>query len=267
MLSTGSGSFSCSGEIRIASTSPAMASRVPCLANAHPRRGGRTIFAGASPGALGADARDGGARGARLGPDRPLGDRPAASGALPCARPGRARGGNRHRLLDAPHGRAARERPRRNARAGPRARGAGPRLPRARRGGRPRRDRRGRRSRDAAEPRGPVRRAVRGRQQGRVRALHRAGGAEALRAGAHGGGQPADERRGGAARGRRDVVEPRLARLRAPAQQRADQLGATGWRACFPLATGSAWLLSAPSRLPAGFAPRRGHGGPSASSP
>ena len=164
-------------------------------------------------------------------PDRALGDRPPARGALPGARPGRPRGGHGDRLLDAAHGRAARARARGHARARSRARRAGARLPRARRRGRPRGDRRGRRARDAAGPRGPVRPPVRRREQGRVRALHRACRVEALRAGADGRGQPADERRGGAARGRGDPLE-----LRTRSPRRADSTAScsarSDWLAC-----------------------------------
>ena len=81
-----------------------------------------------------------------------------------------------------------------------------------------------------AGPRRPVRPPVRRRKQGRVRPLHRAGGAEALRARADGGGQPADERRGGAPRGRRDVVEPG-----SPASARhlnSELLSSERWLAC-----------------------------------
>ena len=203
----------------------------PASRHAHPRRGGRALSAGPSPRALRGDARDGGARRARLGADRPLGDRPPARGALPGARPGGARGGHGDRLLDAAHGGAARARARGHAGARPRARRPGALVPGARRGGRPRRDRRGRRARDAAGTRRPVRPAVRGRQQGRVRPLHRAGGVEALGARADGGGQPADERRGGAARGRRDPLELRT-RSRPRAASTASCSRSERWLAC-----------------------------------
>ena len=80
--------------------------------------------------ALRDDGRDGGAGRARGRADRALGGRPLPRHPLPRARPGGARGGHGDRVLHAPHGRAARARPRGHPGARPRARRPGARVPR-----------------------------------------------------------------------------------------------------------------------------------------
>ena len=145
---------------------------------------------------------------ARRSADRGLGGRAPACHPRPRARSPGPGGGHRHRLLHAPHRRSAARGKGRDTRTRSRARGAGPGLPRARRRIRPRGDRGGGCPRHHSRARGPVRPALRGRLQGRVRALHRAGRAEALGRRPAGDRQPAHVRRGGRAEGAETRWDP-----------------------------------------------------------
>ena len=232
----------------------------PASRHAHPRRGGRALFARPAPGALAGDARDGGARRARRRTDRALGDRPVPGRAVPRARPGRPRGGHGDRLLDAAHGRAARARTRGHAGARSRARRAGPRRtssaaawPTAWRSSRATRSRRCRASRahstcsSSTPSKGEYARYI---ELAESKLSERAlmvvdnllmSGEVALPEGAE------------------TPVERRLARVRTPTQQRSCSARSAGSPACCRWATESASPPGARalSRSPAGCARRR----------